>query len=91
MIVGPTLSEISATYLCINENIRFETSSCSAAIELCMKIVKTMSKKHSHVASHVWEVIEIAFFGFTNEHPSSAVNSVVKKIIPVEPQPNVNI
>lgn len=91
VIVGPTLQEISASYLCIDENIRFETSSCIHAVELSVKTVKSLGKKYAHVSSHVCEVIEIVLFEFTCDHPSNAVNNLVKKIRPPQLELNSNI
>lgn len=80
VIVGPNLEEISAAYVCIDENIRYETSSCSSAVELCIQCVKCFEEKYSAVSNHVWETIEIVCCGLKKERPLNIVTNTVELI-----------
>lgn len=82
MIVGPSLSEISAAYVVLTENIILETNTCTSAVELCIQCVKTLHRNYSRISDHVWHAIESLGFNIALEHEGDdltrALNSIRK-------------
>lgn len=95
IIIGPSLENISVAYVCVNESIRFEFRTCSEAVEFGVQLVRCLDKQFSNISNHVWETIEIVLFSFKYEHPTSAVSTVAKKIVPIlrafKPSQNENV
>lgn len=86
IVVGSTLEDISKAYDIIDENVRYETSFCASAVELCIKCIKFVNINYGRISSHVLETLEICFGEFAYTRTCKATAAVVKIIKPKSTQ-----
>ncbi|CAH0547426.1 unnamed protein product [Brassicogethes aeneus] len=57
LIVGPSLSNVSCSYVIINEHM-YKTPSVLSALDICFKAYKVLDAKYSYECQHLWLLIQ---------------------------------
>ena len=86
IIVGPSLKEITARYIVINDvkysstkYVRYQSTSITHAVDSCFKILFILNAEYSRESSNVWYFIQKGFYQLTTKYDKSytAVNSLL--------------
>lgn len=66
IIVGPSLHEISTSYVCVDD-VLYTTSSTLEAIDTCFKIFHVLQLNYPTASEHLWFIIQKCIFKFTTK------------------------
>lgn len=66
IVVGPTLHEISTSYVCIDD-VLYNTSSTLEAIDVCFKTFHVLQLQYPTASEHLWFIIQKCLYNFVTK------------------------
>lgn len=67
IVVGPSLIQISARYVILN-NLRYEMPSIVKSVDACFKIIFILNAEYSAESTHIWQFIQKYIFTLSTKH-----------------------
>lgn len=67
IVVGPSLKQISARYIVLN-NLRYEMTSIVKSVDACFKIIFVLNTEYSADCTQVWQFIQKALFNLNTKY-----------------------
>lgn len=67
IVVGPTLLEVNAFYICI-DNVLYQVPTALMAVDLCFKIFHVFNVNYPRESEHIWYVIQRSLYKFSTQY-----------------------